>query len=129
MLSVSILILVYTVRFSATVSLPNKRHHPQVMSVWCGEVVELVGRVVEGVGEEVARLLSCVTHWSHPHGVTQAAIDVAALQMALHPYITPTARWVHPYITTTARWLDPYITTTARWVHPCITNTARRVHP
>lgn len=60
--------------------------HAEVVRVWPGIVGQFVGRVVEGVGEEMARLMACVSQWS-PYGALQAHIDLAALTSVLQAHI------------------------------------------
>lgn len=69
----------------------------QVVGVWPGLVGGLVGRVVEGVGEEMSRLMACVSQWSRWGGV-QAQVDLAALTTVLHSHISPAARLVMHYL-------------------------------
>lgn len=61
--------------------------------MWPGLVGGLVGRVVEGVGEEMSRLMACVSQWSRWGGV-QAQVDLAALTTVLHSHTSPAARLV-----------------------------------
>lgn len=63
----------------------------QVVGVWPGLVGGLVGRVVEGVGEEMSRLITCVSHWS-PAGALQAHIDLDALTSVLRNHMSQAAR-------------------------------------
>ncbi|XP_076044833.1 exocyst complex component secretory 5 [Oratosquilla oratoria] len=64
--------------------------HAEVVGVWPGLVGGLASRVVEGVGEEMSRLISCVQQWS-PAGALQAHTDLAALTTALKSYMTDNA--------------------------------------
>ncbi|KAG0730531.1 Exocyst complex component 2 [Chionoecetes opilio] len=64
--------------------------HAEVVRVWPGLVGGLVGRVVEGVGEEMARLMACISQWSH-NGALQAHTDLAALTSVLQGHISATA--------------------------------------
>lgn len=65
--------------------------HAEVVGVWPGLVGGLVGRVVEGVGEEMSRLMACVGTWSK-YGALQAHIDLAALTAVLSSHISSSAR-------------------------------------
>ncbi|XP_042861226.1 exocyst complex component 2-like [Penaeus japonicus] len=64
--------------------------HAEVVGVWPGLVGGLVGRVVEGVGEEMSRLITCVSHWS-PAGALQAHIDLDALTSVLRNHMSQAA--------------------------------------
>ncbi|KAK4306275.1 hypothetical protein Pmani_021897 [Petrolisthes manimaculis] len=64
--------------------------HAEVVGVWPGLVGGLVGRVVEGVGEEMSRLMACVSQWSKWGGV-QAQVDLTALTTVLQTHISPAA--------------------------------------
>ncbi|XP_042225701.1 exocyst complex component 2-like isoform X2 [Homarus americanus] len=61
--------------------------HAEVVRVWPGLVGKLIGRVVEGVGEEMSRLIACVGNWSKS-GTLQAHIDLAALTSVLQNHIS-----------------------------------------
>ncbi|XP_063890130.1 LOW QUALITY PROTEIN: exocyst complex component 2-like [Scylla paramamosain] len=65
--------------------------HAEVMRVWPGLVGGLVGRVVEGVGEEMGRLMACVSQWSR-YGALQAHTDLAALTSVLSGHVSPNAK-------------------------------------
>ncbi|KAK8724030.1 hypothetical protein OTU49_011406 [Cherax quadricarinatus] len=64
--------------------------HAEVVGVWPGLVGGLVGRVVEGVGEEMSRLIACVGKWSK-YGILQAHTDLAALTAVLRNHISSAA--------------------------------------
>ena len=65
--------------------------HAEVVGVWPGLVGGLVGRVVEGVGEEMSRLMACVGGWSGA-GALQAHVDLAALTQVLSAHMSAGAR-------------------------------------
>lgn len=65
--------------------------HAEVVGVWPGLVSGLVGRVVEGVGEEMSRLITCISHWSK-YGGLQAHIDLRALATVLQNHMSQSAR-------------------------------------
>lgn len=61
------------------------------MAVWPGLIPSLIERIVEVIGEEMARLITCVSSFSQ-NGALQAHIDLAALNLALSNYMSPTAQ-------------------------------------
>lgn len=65
--------------------------HAEVVGVWPGLVGGLIGRVVEGVGEEMSRLITCISQWSK-YGSLQAHIDVTALATVLQNHMSQNAR-------------------------------------
>lgn len=64
--------------------------HAEVVGVWPGLVGGLVGRVVDGVGEEMSRLIACVSQWSKC-GALQAHVDLAALTTVLQIHTSSNA--------------------------------------
>ncbi|KAB7496858.1 Exocyst complex component 2 [Armadillidium nasatum] len=65
--------------------------HAEVVAVWPGLIPSLIERMVEVIGEEMARLITCVSSFSQ-NGALQAHIDLAALNLALNNYMSPTAQ-------------------------------------
>ncbi|XP_071445484.1 exocyst complex component 2 isoform X2 [Hetaerina americana] len=64
--------------------------HAEVHRVSPSLVPRMLSQIAETVAEELARLLSCVSHFSREGGL-QARSDVCAIQEALGPYVTPVA--------------------------------------
>ncbi|XP_046387065.1 exocyst complex component 2 [Ischnura elegans] len=64
--------------------------HAEVHRVSPSLVPRLLSQITETVAEELARLLSCVSHFSREGGI-QARSDVCAIQEALGNYVTPVA--------------------------------------